>query len=206
MTTRYTQDQKTAFQNLKRRVQRSNAKFQAATQDQKILMVAQDVLTLLSASRIKAGTGDYVRMNTTQLNLQKLQHEGQVEVADILKLPDLQACKVCAIGAGMLATTLRLDQAKVKFDPDNPYCREYFGYLPHPSTDAEGMMSSNAISVFGKSLLRRMEEAFEYHDYGYDRYLLPRSRMKAIYKNLIDNQGKRFTRAGTDVVVWALGQ
>ena len=169
-------------------------------------MVAQDVLTLLSANRIKAGTGDYVRMNTGQLNLEKLEHEGQVEVADILKLPDLKACQVCAIGAGMLATTLRLDQAKVEFDPDNPYCREYFGYLPRPLNNAEGMMSSNAISVFGKELLRVMEETFEYNSYGYDRYLSPRGRLKAIYKNLIDNQGKRFTHARTDAIIWALGQ
>jgi hypothetical protein len=55
-------------------------------------------------------------------------------------------------------------------------------------------MSARAREVFTNSLLELMEKAFEGGDFGYGKLNQGTSRLRAIYQNLIDNKGQRFTR------------
>jgi hypothetical protein len=174
----------TPFHKLVKRIEKSNDKFQAATKAQRIVMVSKDVLAMLELNRMKAHKGFYVKMP----QLSALPEDTTCQLQDILKMPDLPTCEVCAIGAGMLASTLRLNQVEVStFDLRNG--SKFFTYTPWSFSKD---MSQRAMDVFSRELLCEMEKAFEGGWYNYRR-LRVSSRLVAIYQNLIDNKGEKFT-------------
>jgi hypothetical protein len=187
------------FTTFVKSVERSNTKFQQANRHQKIVMVSKDVLMMLELKRIKAQTGTYVEIPAAPgITLEKddagfltyTDSNDKCSVQDILKMPELPACTVCAIGGAMLGTTLRLN--KVNADKLSAYHGISMWYGHDMLGTADTQASKRANSVFGTKLLRYMEEAFESNNYGYVR-LSTHNRLIAIYQNLIDNKGKRFT-------------
>jgi hypothetical protein len=179
------------FTTFVKSVERSNTKFQQANRHQKIVMVSKDILKMLELKRIKAQTGTYVDMPPVPgITMEEDDADDKCSVQDILKMPELPACTVCAIGGAMLGTTLRLN--KVNADKLSAYhgISMWYGYDMVGTADTQA--SKRANSVFGTQLLRYMEEAFESNNYGYVR-LSTHNRLIAIYQNLIDNKGKRFT-------------
>lgn len=179
------------FKALVTRIEKSNEKFAKATQDQRILMVAKDVLSLLDLERIKAQWGRYFSMDTSKLP-EKMTSK-KCEVSKLLKMPELPACNVCAIGGAMMASTLRLNKVKV----DASYCVEEVY-----NEGETGTMSERAEDVFPAEMLKCMEDAFEGGDFGYARLVKVETRLRAIYQNLVDNKGKCFTHYRSQRVVY----
>jgi hypothetical protein len=187
------------FTTFVKSVERSNTKFQQANRHQKIVMVSKDVLKMLELKRIKAQTGTYVEMPPAPgITLEKddagfltyTDADNKCSVQDILKMPDLPACTVCAIGSAMLGSTLRLNKVNASKTAAYHGISMWYDYDAVGTTDTQA--SKRANSVFGTQLLRYMEEAFESNNYGYV-HLSTHNRLIAIYQNLIDNKGKRFT-------------
>jgi hypothetical protein len=188
---------RTAFQSLIASIERSNKSFKRSGQARKIVMVAQDVLDLLTLKRIKATPGTYVQLPA----LSERRVKGLKDISELLKLPTLPSCDVCAIGAGMLAATLRLDHVPIARDDTGAVCTSA-GY--NTSGVLSAKMSDRAADVFPDELLRDMENAFERYHHGYD-HLSAAARLEAIYKNLIKNKGKMFTNHDDPTeVIWAL--
>jgi hypothetical protein len=199
MLTSKTKKKKVAsFQKLVARIERSNASFKRAGQAKKIMMVAQDVLDLLKAKRLTAVTGYY-------MDLPQVRADGLKDISEVLKLPKLPACDVCAIGAAMVASTVRLNGVPIEIEDDG-YVRSDAQYKAHGAQDKfSASMSDRARSVFPDRLLRSMEEAFENCYYGYEQ---PHNdtRLSAIYENIVKNKGKKFTTNDTDnITVWSVG-
>jgi len=169
------------FQKLVARIERSNKTFKNASPAKKIVMVAQDVLGLLDLKRISPIKGYYVDLYDDD-RLSKFK-----DLSEYLKLPRIPACRVCAIGAGMVAATIRLNNV--------PASDTYIAFW-----DNENAMSNQTMSVFPIPLLRSMEGAFEHQFYGYEQN--NEGRLRAIYENLIENKGKKFTEYHTGKVVW----
>jgi hypothetical protein len=197
-------DKKADFKKLVKSIERSNKTFQKADQAKKIMMVAKDVLALLDLKRIEAQHGYYVGMPNVSAA-----YEPNCQVSDLLKMPDFPACSVCALGAGMIASTLRLNDVVV--EGLDRKCQtnyiEFVGYfdadnsIDHNSIDLG--MSKRAIQVFSYFLLRYMELAFEDGEYEYDRVARGKARLRAIYKNLVNNKGKHFTCYRSKANVWS---
>ena len=176
------------FLHLCKSIDKSNKAFERADRFDKIVLVARDVLALLDMRKINACHGTYV-----QIDLPKASSELPKKLDDLLKLPNLPSCDVCAIGAAMVASTLRLDH--VRTPKDNTEYGINAGYADpgdkYDATDDE--MSRQARKAFTHVLLKEMEQAFECGAYGYGSLDRGEARLRAIYQNLIDNNG-RFTR------------
>lgn len=187
---------------LVKQIENSNEKFAKATPAQKIVMVAKDVIKLLDTGRAKATHGIYFELPRYEMADFTITKEIPKEIgigrqlSEVLKMPDLPACNVCAIGAGMLAATMRLNKVRVK---DNLSYGLTETYNTSPGKDT---MSSRVQGVFGNDLLREMEDAFEEGQHGYHRIKGAEARIRNIYQNLIDNKGKCFTHFRSKKVVY----
>jgi hypothetical protein len=186
---------KTKFQQLVKSIEGSNKKFEKASGAGKIVMVARDVLAMLAARRIKATTCVYVQ----QANVPEERVVGLKDMSELLKLPKLPPCNVCAIGAAMFATTLRLDNVPISHDSGGYYAA--YTSDGKSSTRLGLSMSSRVRDVFPNELLRYMEHAFEYNGHGY-KHRTSSERLTAIYTNLVENKGKKFTNCKTGDVIW----
>ncbi len=169
------------FRNLVDRINRTNDKFEEADADKKRLMVAKDVLRLLDAKAVAAIHNIYVELDQVP---DKFTGRGGFQVSDLFKSIKTPTCNVCAIGGAMVAATMRLNDVST-------WCNSVLedSFDEHE----EGGMSARAVEVFGKDLLRRMETAFERGSFGYHRLKSANGRLRAIYQNLVDNRGARFT-------------
>ena len=183
------------FKAFVRSVERSNVKFAKATQDERIVMVARDVLALLGLGRIEAEHSVYVDTYLAEYRPPKA--EG-CQVSDLLKDPQMPTCQVCAIGGAMIAATLRLN--RVPFEPDPS--GDLSGVFNVNSEAEPDTMAARASDVFPTELLRTMENAFEDGDFNYSAMHSSAGRLRAIYQNLIDNKGKRFTGYRRAEVAW----
>jgi len=186
----------TKFQRFIKRVEASNKEFKRAGRAKKIVMVANDVLAMLELRRLEACPGMYVRIPNVDIG----RFGGLEEMSEVLKVPILPPCTVCAIGAGMLAATLRLDSVSILGPRGN--VEAIFGYTER---DVDGSndqaMSAQTRKVFPNNLLRSMEWAFEQRSFGYTS-LNATSRLRAIYTNLVKNNGKKFTHHRSGEEVW----
>lgn len=178
------------FKTLVKKIKRSNKVFNKATTDKRILMVAKDVIQLLNLDRIKATSNEYVVLKSKLLNKYR-------QVSDLLKMPEFPACKVCAIGGAMVASTMRLNDVNTIAGTIIGRDKIRFGFN---TFDSNGMQL-NAMSIFPEHLLLSMEKAFENGDYGY-LHKSKKARLRAIYQNLIDNKGKFFSNHNDGNVVW----
>lgn len=188
----------TAFQKFVARVERSNKSFKKASPAKKIVMVAKDVLDMLRLRRFAVTPGTYVEFNHNSASARA--SDTIEDVGALLKLPKLPACNVCAIGAGMVAATLRLDD--VAFDPNFTHYLHFYSVGTTEYVDMESGMSQRALDVFTNALLRKMERAFEYNEYGYT-MRGDKDRLRAIYQNLVKNKGKKFTHHDTGSAIWS---
>jgi hypothetical protein len=182
----------TKFQKLIARIERSNKAFSKAGQAKKIVMVASDILELLSLKRINATPGTYVMLPEPPREAK--------EVSDFLKLPRVPACDVCAVGAAMVTATIRLNRVQLVRDKYGQALTNVAFTSAYDAPMSRGM-SRRALSVFPKELLREMEDAFESEHHGYEQ---PdnSARLRAIYKNLVKNKGKKFTTHDTGETIW----
>jgi hypothetical protein len=186
------------FGKLVKRIERSNAKFEKATQAQRIVMVANDVLALLSLKRITAVSGTYVELPSFYNEADSLPttESNTCQLQDVLKMPTLPTCSVCAIGGAMLVSTMRLNRVQVSKDDlmsGGDWGGLNIGYDNCEDDDVDSTMSNRTREVFPDKLLREMEQAFECTSYGYHRLSSANGLLKAIYQNLVDNKGEKFT-------------
>jgi hypothetical protein len=186
----------TKFQKLVTSIERTNRSFKKAGQAKRIVMVATDVLAMLSLKRLRPITGRYVILPAGS-------HRGLKDVSEFLKLPRLPACEVCAIGAAMVASTIRLDHVPITFTAGEVPEMEIDASFHSASTARRlsGNMSARALDVFPRDLLAFMEAAFEHRDFGYN-IESDTARLRSIYKNLIKNKGKKFTDRVDGTAVW----
>jgi len=179
------------FNDFVKSIENSNERFAKASSAQKIVMVAKDVLKLLALKRITSSRGSYVETGFIDEALFKgsAAKRGKfsdiVSASELFKLPELPECTVCAIGGAMVAATMRLNDCDVNVS-GNIVC-DYYSY-----GNPVGM-SARADEVFGDELLREMESAFEQGTFEYHRLKSDSGRLKAIYENLVENKGKKFT-------------
>lgn len=198
------------FVELVSSIEKSNRAFKKASPSKKIVMVARDVIALIKLERLEVKHGVYVIMS----GIDKFSPETQVQ--DIIKMPTLPACQVCAIGGAMVAATLRLNQVQVG-DIVAEHTSSIGVFFNYSSPDfqydnAECGMSNRATDIFPHRLLREMEDAFERGYYGYDFFSYAKDRLIAIYQNLIDNEGKKFTEYrepnvdydDADNIIWSI--
>lgn len=183
------------FEKWKENVEKSNELFANATPAEKIVMVAKDVLQLCSLKYLIPKTGNYVLIGLpADLKGGDSYREKPLpeEMSTLLKEVELPYCQVCAIGGAMVATTIRLNKVPLN-SSQSPCCLDddelYVGYSGVRSSG----MSERAREVFPKELLSEMERAFETGDYGYGDAGKAAQRFEAIYQNLVENQGKKFT-------------
>ena len=192
------------FVALCKRIDKSNKAFERADRYERIAMVARDVLALLDMRKIDACHGTYVQVDVPR----ESQNSVPKKFDDLLKLPNLPACNVCAIGGAMVAATLRFDSVptpkKRPYDEEGTLSSANASYYdPDESCNATSeSMSKQARKVFPNVLLRKMEEAFEYGYYDYGFLPAGEERFRAIYQNLVDNDGKFTRRNRNDDVVW----
>lgn len=170
---------KTKFKSLIEGIESSNKKFERASQANKIVMIAKDVISLLAIKKLCVKHGSYLLLKT------KPEDVGH-QVSDILKMPSLPTCEVCAIGGVMFAATLRLNDVKLDHS-------KHIVYYNSPFKNTATLMSKRASSIFTDELLEHMEFAFEDGYYGYGKRPKGEARFKSIYLNLIKNKGKKFT-------------
>jgi hypothetical protein len=171
-----------AFKQFCQDVERSNKKFAKATPAEKRVMVARDIIKMLELRRITPVPGLYVSMDSREA-INSVPKDGidRFQVSDLLKIPSAPACSVCAIGAAMVASTLRLNEATA-------YCGDSFY-----QTYGDNGMTRRAQEVFTDDLLRVMERVFE-SELGCCGYSSrDRECLLAIYRNIIRNKGKKFT-------------
>lgn len=205
--------QQRAYQQLVKRIEKSNQKFQEASKSERIVMVAKDVLAMLKLGKMHAQTGTYFL--TPPITNSPLALEGNCQLNDLLKMPELPACDVCAIGGAMMATALRSNEVKVDCHSLNagiagvylnPDERKEDAFKESANPAAYELGSKMAIKtekVFPPALLRAMEQAFEHRYFGYEDGD-PTQRMEDVYRNLIRNKGKKFTWKDTfsHIPVW----
>jgi hypothetical protein len=192
---------KTKFQQLVKSIEGSNKKFEKASKAAKIVMVAKDVLAMLAARRIRAISGLYI----SQGGVPEESIVGLKDMSELLKLPVLPPCEVCAIGAAMFATTLRLDNVPITPDHfSSNHSTSAFYATEASAASGSGLsaaMSQRARCVFPDYLLRCMEYVFEKRECGYTQKS-DSSRLVAIYKNLVENKGNSFTNCKTGTLLW----
>lgn len=187
-----------SFKQLINGIERSNAAFERASEAKKRKMVAQDVLRLLDLGRLKARHGRFFWINISSGSVPGLLPR---RFDDVLKLPELPTCQVCAIGAAMVCSTLRLDGVPTP-QPDRdglPGATFEAWYNSRPLASNESFstmpglsdpMSETTRKVFPDQMLRTMEHAFEAGAYGYSELVTAAGRMRAIYQNIVDNGGE----------------
>lgn len=193
------QDEKYAL--FVKRVEESNAKFEKANQFERIVMVSRDVLMMTSLGKLypehdvyTSGSIPYDMLDPI-LREAREKHEYSFELSRLLKMPKLPACSVCAIGGAMIAATLRCNHVMVSTDMRQIY--ESYENFPRDNS-----MSARAQDIFPSDLLRTMERAFEGGCYGYSRQGRGTRRFRAIYGNLVQNHGKKFTAYGDGHDQW----
>jgi len=175
------------FAALCKRIEASNDAFKVASPAERVLAVARDVLSMLDAGRLRATHGLYVSGKLPG-GVDGYEQRGK-DLSEILRLPKLPPCRVCAIGAAMVACTLRLDEVKFGEVADSfgpTFGESYVFYR-------DDRMTGNAREVFSADLLAAMEHAFESGSYGYKSVRMGEARMRAIYDNLVKNRGRKFT-------------
>jgi hypothetical protein len=181
-----------------RKVEKENEKFEKATRAEKIVTICQDILALHSMHRIEANHGDFLITDDIPDSLFQEIGGGsckEVEVSSVLKRPDFPVCNVCQIGGVMYAATLRKNKVTT-------LATDFEGYFYNQYNS--GGMSQRADDIFGRALLRDMEAAFEGGEYGYGSIEDTQRRFIAAYKNLIKNEGKKFTWYKSDAIIWEL--
>ena len=168
-------------------------------------MVCKDVISMLDLKRLRAVHGEYVNINGGDDGALLPAAVGEAcQLSDLLKLPNLPACNVCAIGAGMVVATLRLNKVKVGKGDLRWGLDASYDYSSGPGNGGGlgGGMSSRARDVFPARLLELMEDAFESGSFHYGRLKVGENRLRAIYQNLINNKGKKLTDHRTGAVVY----
>lgn len=195
---------------LKKQVVRRNARFDKASRAVKRVMVAEDVLQQLRMKKYTAAHGIYFRISDDRLeecggsvvNPENGGPEAAVSRADVSSAINALGCNVCAIGAAFASVVRLDDRLKIgKLMADS----EYGSHLSAEVTFT-GIMQRKAQSVFPHDLLREMESAFEQGYYGYGEVEGGGAkRMRAIFKNIIANKGRKFTsyRANNRMIVWS---
>jgi len=166
-------------------------------------MVCKDVLKLLDLKKVKPLHLAYVKIENFDLKPHMdAAGNAKVQVSEMLLAQSAPTCEVCAIGGAMVAATMRLNDV-VK--DDFPYHKgnkctfyESFGF-------SDDKMGERAAEVFGQDLLREMENAFENGAHGYFALETTKGRFKAIYENIIENEGKKFTKYDDSRIVWQEG-
>lgn len=168
------------------------------TKAEKVVVIAQDVIRMINAKKFKVlDSHGYINVRipaTVKADEQLQKH-----------LSKLQDCEVCALGACMLAKVDKFDDCKV---------RDLFGTgsdISDNGVDSFGFEETNRDSIteqlrgiFDENQMSLIEDAFESSDYQYDLEELTYSRayeifgsyyedssdrLKAIMKNIIDNNG-----------------
>jgi hypothetical protein len=196
------------FAGLVKRIEMSNVAFKKADRATRILMVSRDVLQLLSLGRLNPERGRYFSVDVSRREVADVARKAGAGLQEVLRLPELPACTVCAIGSAMLATTLRLNKVRCKsMDVDVEFggatlSTTFVSPEERRYNESAYPMSGTTMRVFPEALLRRMEEAFERGYYGYCNCGSVRLRLKAIYENLVKNKGKKFTDATNGEEVW----
>ncbi len=156
-------------------------------------MVARDVLALLDARRIRATHGEYFSLPMCKSIQMDSGAFETVSLKDVLEEPETPACNVCAIGASMYASTLRLNKVEAPVGILRTGLSLFFRTPSSQDSTMSNGTSANAIRVFGLPLLCRMEDAFECGHYGYGGVRKGAPRLRAIYRNIIKNKGTRLT-------------
>jgi hypothetical protein len=185
-----------AFQRIIKCIRTNNARFKKASPSRKIVMVSEDVVALVKARYFAPRRHYYVHVDEAV-------HSAEKEVRDwnqLLELP-IPACEVCGIGAAMVASTLRLKVPVTRWG-NGMVATDY----DFDDTEAAGnpTLSGRALQVFPAVLLRTMEDAFEFGNYGYKQEDQT-ARLLAIYENLIQNKGRSFTVFNdSDEMLWSV--
>ncbi len=176
--------------NIQQEIQRRNALFHNKTISEKRILVAQDIISLLEAGRITAGSTYITLPSATKVKLKCGDYAGAREAI----LDSQDSCECCAKGAIMLSLTLYNNQEKdftgwnYLHRKDLEFARKY------------NIFKNGLLDIFTQSQLHLIEIWFE----GWDRYmgigqyqhwikgyteLSKKDRLIKIMQNLIDNGG-----------------
>lgn len=181
--------QKTPAQIAKR-----NAAFQKATNAQKRVIIAKEVILQLNARRFSARCGTFCLIPDNEMESQS----GSIQ--QLFNENKISSCFVCALGGLMMATTI-LNNNEDMTDFQHDFC-------DLGQTLAAGESPKNGLrKFFSMPQLKLIERAFEGKGFGYfsiqnkkaenfgkkteseDRHNDASKRMLAIMKNIIRNKG-----------------
>lgn len=191
---------KELLKKLDAKSKQTNKAFEKASPSQKRVMVLEDALKQLRKGKYKAESGTYfdvvsseevvcdesipeVRSDWDGLVIEPSLSDERVtpndaELKSVIDLP-ITTCNVCAIG-GAFASVVRLKDKLKK------------GRVYGEDACLDWHTDPYIARVFPSKLLRLMESAFELEYFGYD-HDDASVRLKAIYRNIIKNEGKAFT-------------
>lgn len=139
--------------NLKRKIESRNKRFAEANDAQKRVMIAKDALAQINEGRFIPKTGSYCRISSTAVK--KSLKVGVKDLREAYLGNNINNCKVCGIGALMVASILFNNNVAV--DSYIHYTSQGWG-----SPNDNNNEASNGIrKYFSHEQLRLIEHAFE---------------------------------------------
>lgn len=187
---------------IKAEIARRNKIFKAATPAEKRVLIAKDVIAQIKLKRYKATVGTWV--------LPKIGFPDEAAAAnhpfadkdaslrELVLADKLGTCDCCALGAMFMSCTLYNNKTTVAAFDDELW--EFDDIIDSKT----GHFSNGLDRFFSKDQLMKIEAAFEGNigafvlesanrikaGAWYDRYKNPETRLIAIMKNIIENDGK----------------
>jgi hypothetical protein len=157
---------------VQQQIKASNAAFEAATPEQKRVMIAKEVITQIKLANIKPDHRGYLTFNRVSAELER------ESIQEVLLTQNDASCTVCGIGALAISCSLLNGKAKIR-DRDG---------IGHGAGDT---FRNGLHNYFSNDQLKLVEAVFEDRCSveGFPGYDSPARRLTAIMKNIIKNNG-----------------
>lgn len=160
--------------------------------------IAQDIIARLDSGQYIAGKDLYVWSPV----LDGFHHEWDDDLQNHMEEFDEEPCQVCAIGAALISRARLFDSVNVQ----KVFKTSLFFYNDNQVVDANvSELRSNLDEIFGREQVALLEAAYElrrwYNDFDIDEQLVQdaisfgmryddrRERLRAVWQNVIDNDG-----------------
>lgn len=179
---------------------KKNQVFERASREGRLVLIAKDVIGMFCARRIKVKFNNaYVEFPTKLSRDLVGSLTTDSDLANIVE--QMPACTVCGIGGAMLAHLLIKDGVSL-FQENRAVLLNIYG-RDRVLLDRNSATARSLRQDMPPTLLDCIEDAFEYGVYGYHKYKGAGGRFIAIYENLVENKGKKFTSPDHGNEVWS---
>jgi len=196
------------LEKINKLIAENNAAFKKATKAQKRVMIAQDVLAQIKAKRYVAESGRWVVPTFSENFCNTDDYPGRESVQQLFASKEIESCNVCALGGlFMSCTNLNNHTTYDQFNDQSEDIGSLIGYEEGLSNELDVFFSKNQLTLIeiyfedGNGYFSIDNETVDTGSHFYksidfdhvnsfnDKYQYDDDRLKAIMKNIVENNG-----------------